>query len=86
MDNAFVFVKYLITLLMKQTNSFFLLSLAIIVGLGGAAATALAQGDTVVTLCYRNRTIKVPSYLVTRYVAKGATTLPANGTCATTGA
>lgn len=58
---------------MKQSKRLFLLSLAVIVGLGGAAATALAQsGDQIVTLCYRNRTIKVPAYLVARYIAKGA--------------
>ena len=68
---------------MKHSKRFLALSLAIIVGLGGAAATALAQGgDAVITLCYRNRTIKVPSYLSARYVSKGATV----GTCPTTGA
>ena len=66
---------------MKHSKRLFLLSLAVIIGLGGAAATALAQsGDTIVTLCYHNRTIKVPSYLVPRYVAKGAT----RGSCPTT--
>ena len=81
MDNASDFVKYPHTLLMKPSKRFFLLSLAIIVGLGGVAATALAQsGDTIVTLCYRNRTIKVPSYLVARYLAKPGTTTGACGT------
>ena len=60
---------------MKHSKRFLILSLATIVGLGGAAATALAQqGDTIVTLCYRNRTIKVPSYLAARYLAKQGTT------------
>ena len=68
---------------MKQSKRLFLLSLAVIVGLGGAAATALAQsGDQIVTLCYRNRTIKVPAYLVPRYIAKGAQ----RDACPTTGA
>lgn len=59
---------------MKQSKHFFMLSLAIIAGLGGAAASALAQtGDTIRPLCYRNRTINVPSYLVARYLFKGAT-------------
>ena len=82
MDNAFVFVKYLHTLLMKHSKRFFQLTLAIIVGLGGIAASALAQAptDAIVTLCYRNRTIKVPSYLVARYLAKPGTT---TGACVT---
>ena len=73
MDNAIMFGNYPRTLLMKYTKRFFQTSLAIIVALGGA--TALAQtGDAVVTLCYRNRTIKVPSYLTARYLAKPGTT------------
>lgn len=66
---------------MKQSKRFFLFSLAIVVGLGGAAATALAQsGDNIVRLCYRARTIQVPSYLTARYLAKGAT----SGACPAT--
>lgn len=84
MDKAFVFGKYPHTLLMKKSKRFLLLSLSIIVGLGGAAATALAQGagDQIITLCYRNRTIKVPSYLVQRYLNRPGTT---SGACPTTG-
>ena len=65
---------------MKHTKRSLSLSLAIIVGLG--AATAIAQtGDTVITLCFRNRTIKVPSYLSARYLARPGTT---QGPCVTT--
>ena len=71
-------------LLMKQSKRFFLFSLAIIVGLGGAAATALAQsGDAVSILCYRGRKITVPFYLVQRYVNKGAKA-PVNNSCVVT--
>ena len=81
MDNAFDTVNSTNTLLMKHSKRFLILSIAIIVGIGGAAATALAQqGDTIVTLCYRNRTIKVPSYLAARYLAKAGTTSGACGT------
>ena len=75
MDNALNFAQYPSILLMKLSKRFLMLSLATIVGLGGAAATAVAQsGDQIVSMCYRNRTIKIPSYLVARYIAKGATT------------
>ena len=83
MDNAFDIVNHANTLLMKHSKRFLILSLAIIVGIGGAAATALAQQgntDAIVTLCYRNRTIKVPSYLAGRYLAKAGTTSGACGT------
>ena len=82
MDNAWIVIQCPSILLMKHSKRLFLLSLAIIVGFGGAAATALAQsGDTIVTMCYRNRTIKVPAYLVNRYLAKPGTT---RGACPTT--
>lgn len=72
---------------MKHSKRFFLFSLALVVGLGGAAATALAQsGDTIVSMCYRNRAIKVPSYLVARYIAKGARSNPTGAACVVTGA
>ena len=66
---------------MNKSKRFLLLSLAIIVGLGGVAATALAQGDSLVTVCYRNRTIKVPTYLLNRYLAVPGTMF---GSCPTT--
>ena len=42
-------------------------------GVPPAIAGAPGSGDTLVALCYRNLSIYVPSYLVTRYVARGAT-------------
>ena len=59
---------------MKTSKKAILMALAVIVGLGGAAVTALAQGDSLVTLCFRNRTVQVPSYLVPRYLATPGTT------------
>jgi hypothetical protein len=59
---------------MKTSKQFVLLALAGIVALGTAATTVLAAGDDLVTLCYRNRTIQVPSYLLTRYLAVVGTT------------
>ena len=68
-------------------SKLFLFSLAIAVGFGGIAATALAQsGDSVVSLCYRGRNIKVPAYLLGRYTAKGASPNPTNAPCTVTGA
>ncbi len=49
------------------------LSLAFFVGENAAFAQA---GDQLVTLCFRNRTIQVPFYLVSRYTANGATIGP----------
>lgn len=61
---------------MKTSKRLIALSLAVVLGLG-AAATALAQGgDNLVTLCFRNRTIQVPFYLMSRYTANGATVGP----------
>ncbi len=49
--------------------------------MGGAAVTALAVGgDDLVTLCFRNRTIQVPFYLINRYLAVPGTT---TGPCIT---
>ena len=68
---------------MKISKQSILLALAIIGGMG-AAATALAQsGDTLESLCYRGRLIQVPSYLVQRYVLRGASA-PVDGGCPAT--
>ena len=66
---------------MKTTKRFAFMALAGIVGLGGAAVTALAQGDVLVTLCFRNRTVQVPTYLVNRYLSVAGTT---TGPCVVT--
>ena len=50
-----------------------MMALAGVVGLGGAAVTALAQGDDLVTICFRNRTVQVPTYLLNRYLAIAGT-------------
>ena len=59
---------------MRTSKHFLMLVVAIVGGLGAAVTSALAQsGDDLQFLCYRNRTIQVPSYLVVRYIFKGAT-------------
>lgn len=65
---------------MKSFKHFLALAFAIVAGLGAAVTSAMAAGDDLQLLCYRNRTIQVPSYLVSRYVFKGATA----GACAVT--
>ena len=52
-------------------------SLVLVAGFLLALSTPVfAQGDNLVTLCFRGRTIKVPSYLVNRYTGAGATIGP----------
>ena len=66
-----------------MSKQLLMLAIAVTGGLG-AAVTALAQsGDTLESLCYRGRLIQVPSYLVGRYVLRGATA-PVNGGCPAT--
>lgn len=65
---------------MKSSKHFLVLAIAVVVGLGAVLTSAMAAGDDLQFLCYRNRTIQVPSYLVPRYVFKGATA----GACAVT--
>jgi len=66
---------------MKTSKRITLIALAILSGLGAASMTALAQGDELVTLCFRNRTVQVPAYLVPRYLAVVGTT---QGPCQST--
>jgi len=61
---------------MKTSKRITLIALAILSGLGAAGVNALAQGDELVTMCFRNRTIQVPNYLVPRYFGAGATVGP----------
>jgi hypothetical protein len=58
---------------MKTSKRFMQMALAGIVGMGAIVTSAIAD-DTLVTLCFRNRTIQVPSYLVPRYIAVAGTT------------
>jgi len=46
-----------------------LLAFAVVTGLGVSTISVFAQGDNLVTLCFRNRTVQVPAYLVPRYMA-----------------
>jgi hypothetical protein len=63
---------------MRKSRRFLMLSLAVILGAGAfgldsiLTPPALAQTDTLVTMCFRNRTIQVPFYLRPRYIAGGA--------------
>ena len=66
---------------MKISKHLLMLAVAIIGGLGAAVTSAVAAGDDLVILCYRDRTVQVPSYLVARYIFKGAT----SGACPVTG-
>jgi hypothetical protein len=69
---------------MKTSKKIAIVALAAVLGFGAAVTTALAAGDALVSLCYRNRTIQVPSYLVGTYTAKGATPI-AGSPCEVTG-
>jgi hypothetical protein len=59
---------------MKSSKRITLVALAILSGLGAAGVPALAQGDELVTICFRNRTVQVPAYLLPRYLAVAGTT------------
>jgi len=59
---------------MKTSKRITLIALAVLSGLGAAGVTAFAQGDELVTICFRNRTVQVPNYLLPRYLAVAGTT------------
>ncbi len=61
---------------MIKSRKFILLALAIAAGVAPLLTTALAQGDTFVTMCYKTRTIQIPFYLRLRYMGAGATDGP----------
>ena len=67
---------------MNKSSRFFLFSLAVIVGFGGIVGTALAGQDDLIPVCFHNRTIQIPTYLLARYQTGGA--VP--GACKVTGA
>jgi ABC-type sugar transport system substrate-binding protein len=66
---------------MKTSKRLTLIALAVLSGLGAAGVNALAQGDQLVTICFRNRTVQVPNYLLPRYLAVAGTT---EGPCGST--
>ena len=59
---------------MKTSKSLMKFALAGIIGMGAIVTSAMAQGDTLITICFRNRTVQVPTYLLPRYLAVVGTT------------
>ena len=59
---------------MKTSKPVLTIVAAIVTSLSAVLTSAIAADDDLVFLCYRSRTIQVPSYLVPRYILKGATT------------
>jgi hypothetical protein len=61
----------------RKPSRMALLGLVVCAGLASvSSAVTPGNGEQLVTLCYRNRTIQVPVYLVSRYVTYGATVGP----------
>jgi hypothetical protein len=57
---------------MIKSRRFLALSLALAMGGGFFGVQSYGISTTLVTLCYRNRTIQVPFYLRNTYIAQGA--------------
>lgn len=66
--------------LMFQSKRLLALSLAVILGGGFYGVQSYSVSTTLVTMCYRGRTIQVPFYLRATYITNGAT----DGACPTT--
>lgn len=64
---------------MNKSKSYLMLAFAVVAGAGAALTSAIAD-DPIVTMCYRGQTIQVPSYLVARYIGKGAVSGPCDVT------
>lgn len=65
---------------MKRSKVLLMLGAAVIGAMGASVSSAVAGPDDLVLICYRTRTIQVPSYIVSRFIFKGATA----GACVTT--
>ena len=57
---------------MFKSKKILILALAVVAGAGPFLPSVFAAGDTLVTICYRGRTIQVPFYLLIRYTSAGA--------------
>ena len=60
-----------------KTPKVITLVLAVAAGIAGVVSSASAAQDDLTPVCFRGRTIQVPTYLVNRYIAAGG--VP--GTC-----
>lgn len=59
--------------MMRKNKRFAMLLLAVVAGSTAFSLVTPVLGQTtLVTMCFRNRTIQVPSYLVPTYQAQGA--------------
>ena len=65
---------------MFQSKRLLALSLAVVLGGGFYGVQSYSGSTTLVTMCYRNRTIQVPFYLRATYITQGAM----DGPCPTT--
>ena len=57
---------------MLQSKRLLALSLAVVLGGGFFGVQSFGVSQTLVTMCYRDRTIQVPFYLRATYITQGA--------------